>query len=107
MSIPTKEEYDDALKIVNAYRAELDRAYKVRLDNFKLALNEYFKNNKVSGCTIKKFEIRSVTGFSKLDIIPTEPPLEESYEGENNDDIEKICKEYGIEASFVYWMYHK
>lgn len=104
--IPTIDEYNKAKEITQAYESEQNRLFNIRLDAFKVDLTEYFKSNLVEGHRIKEFELRG-TIFNRFEIVPTEPSIEEDYEGENNADIEKLCEKHEIEASFVYWMYHK
>lgn len=103
--IPTREEYLRAKEITSAYEKEESRLFNLRLEELKKDLIEYFASNKVSGHLIKEFRLEGNSRF--LDIIPTDPAIEEDYEGENNDDIDKICKKHNIKAKFVYWMYHK
>ena len=106
VTIPTLEEYQKAKEITDAYEAEQIRLLPIREKLFEDALTEYFKSNKVAGHTIKKFRLNhAITG--EFIIIPTSPPIEDYYEGENNSDIEKLCEKHGVKARFIYWMYHK
>ncbi len=102
---PTIDDYLKAKAVTNAYENEQQRLFENRLMSFRKELTEYFEKNKVAGYTIKEFELRE--HFGSYDIIPTSPPLEEDYDGENNEDIKKIANKHNIKASFVYWMYHK
>ncbi len=107
MSIPTLEEYKKAKNITDKYENEQERLYKLRVDAFTKDLSEYFQNNLIDGIyRIKEFTLRKEM-FDVDSIIPTEPPLEECYEGGNNEDIEALCKKHNVKFKFVYWMYHK
>lgn len=103
--IPTIEEYNKAKAITDLFENEQNRLAEINFNNFKNELSEYFKNNLIEGIQVVDFELRKQ--YNHYEIIPTEPPIEEDYEGSNNEDIKVICDKYGIHASFVYWMYHK
>lgn len=100
--IPTRKEYQKAKKIVDAYEAEQDRLYQLRVEAFKKDLEEYFRNNLIDGeLRLYEFKLRGE------DIIPINPCLEEMYEGGNDDDIRKLCNKHGVNFSIIYWCYHK
>jgi hypothetical protein len=105
--VPSIEEYSKAKEIVIAYEKHESDLFQEKLNEFKKDLELYFKENKVSGHYIKEFNLRDDYRNRNFSIVPTTPPLEECYEGENNEDIKNIADKHGIEASFVYWMYHK
>ena len=107
MAVPSHGLYLRAKKIVDAYEANERKKHEAKLNLFKKDLANYFESNKISGHTIKKFSLNSGYSGDRYDIVPMDPPLEECYEGENNGDIEIICKKHGIDATFVSWMYHK
>lgn len=107
MTIPTKDEYLEAKKITDAYEAEQKRLFDIRVEAFRLDLVEYFKKNTVSQNQIKSFELRPGTLGDQFNIVPMDPPIEEDYEGENDEDIKLLAKKHNIKASFVCWMYHK
>ena len=96
-------EYQEAKKIVIAYENEQDRLEKIKLEEFRTELSMFFKNN--NKLIINDFELRKE--WNTYDIIPTNPYLEEMYEGQLNDEIEKLCQKHNIKASIVYWCYHK
>jgi len=106
MTIPTLEEHQKAKKIVHAYEVEQYRLKNNRLEAFEEDLKEYFMLNNIGGYTIKQFELRK-NCTDRYEIIPIDPCLEECYEGDNDEDIEKLSEKHNIEAFFVYWMYHK
>ena len=100
--IPTLEEYQKAKEITLAYETEQKRLYKLKVEEFRKDLTEYFANNLIDGIyRLEEFELRDD------DIIPTNPCLEENYEGGNNEDIKKICEKHGVDFSVIYWCYHK
>jgi len=101
--IPTIIEYLKAKEIVSDYETEQDRLEKIRLDEFKKDLSHFFLNN--DKLIIKDFELQKERNNYK--IIPTKPYLEESYNGELNEDIDILCKKHNIKASIIYWCYHK
>ena len=103
---PTVEEYKKAKIITDAFEHEERRLLFENCDNFRKELSEYFDNNLVGGCSIKDFSVNHTSG-NHFEIVPINPGIEESYEGENNDDIKKLSKKHNIEASFIYWMYPK
>ena len=101
--ITSFSEYQEAKKIVITYESEQRRLEGIRLEEFRTELSFLFLNN--GRLIIKEFELRKE--FDKYDIIPIKPCLEEMYDGELNDEIEKLCKKHNIKASIVYWCYHK
>ncbi len=101
--IPSFSEYKEAKKIVIAYENEQDRLEKIRLEEFRTELSMFFKNN--DKLIINDFELRKEC--NRYEIIPTNPQLEEMYEGQLNDEIEKLCQKHSIKASIIYWCYHK
>ena len=105
--IPSHEEYSKAKKIVDDYESEIERLHNIKLQLFRISLENYFENNQISGYTIIKFRLDDEFKNHQYSIIPIDPSLEECYDGENNKDIEKIANECNIKAKFVYWMYHK
>lgn len=105
--IPTKEEYLKAKEITDAYEKGERRSFNISLAGLKKDLADYFATHKVSGHEIKEFQLSGDYQNKFFDIIPTDSHIEEDYEGENNGDIDKICKKHNIKAAFIYWMYHK
>ena len=104
----TDSQYFEAKKITDAYEAEQKRLHEIKLEALKQDLSEYFKNNKVGGhFDIKEFRLEDEYRNHRYTIIPTNPSIEEDYDGENNEDIEAISKKHNISVKFVYWMYHK
>lgn len=101
--IPSFEEYQKAKKITLAYEKEQDRLEKIRLEKFRKDLSNLFLNN--NHVIIKDFNL--VKEYNRYDIIPTNPYLEEMYEGQLNDEIEKLCQKHNIKASIIYWCYHQ
>lgn len=101
--IPSFSEYQEAKKIVITYESEQRRLEGIRLEEFRTELSFLFLNN--VRLIIKEFELRKE--FDKYDIIPIKPCLEEMYDGELNDEIEKLCQKHNIKASIIYWCYHK
>ena len=101
--IPSFSEYQEAKKIVITYESEQRRLEGIRLEEFRTELSFLFLNN--GRLIIKEFELRKE--FDKYDIIPIKPCLEEMYDGELNDEIEKLCQKHNIKASIIYWCYHK
>lgn len=101
-----QESYEKAKEIVNEFEFEIERLYKIKVEELRKDLIEYFKNNKVAGMELKEFRLqRDYSNY--YEIIPVKPCLEECYEGGNNDDINKISEKHGIKAKFIHWMYHK
>ena len=100
--IPTFEEYQKAKEITLAYETEQTRLYKIKVEEFRKDLTEYFSNNLIDGfIRLEEFKLRD------KDIIPTKPCLEEGYDGGNNEDIKKICEKHGVDFKIIYWCYHK
>ncbi len=100
--IPTLEEYQKAKEITLAYESVQKRLYKIKVEEFRKDLTEYFANNLIDGIyRLEEFELRD------NDIIPIKPCLEENYEGGNNEDIKKICEKHGVDYGVIYWCYHK
>lgn len=97
--IPTIEQYNEALKIVNAYESEEKRIYGIKTEAFREDLKEYFLNNPYYKIT--EFNLR------ERNIIPVKPYLEEMYNGEMNKDIQALCEKHNVKFSMVYWCYHK
>ncbi len=105
--IPTLEEYQKAKEITTVYENEQKRLYDLKVEAFKVDLQEYFDNNLIDGVfRLNEFKLKAGhNGFGE--IIPIDPCMEENYEGGNNDDIQKLCEKHGVEFSIVYWCYHK
>lgn len=101
--IPSFSEYQEAKKIVIAYENEQQRLENIRLEEFRTELSIYFKTN--DKLIINDFELRKE--WNRYEIIPTNPYLEEMYEGQLNDEIEILCQKHNIKASIIYWCYHK
>lgn len=101
--IPSFSEYQEAKKTVITYESEQRRLEGIRLEEFRTELSFFFLNN--GRLIIKEFELRKE--LDKYDIIPIKPCLEEMYDGELNDEIEKLCQKHNIKASIIYWCYHK
>lgn len=105
--IPTLEEYIKAKEIIIAYENEQNRLYNLKVEAFKADLQEYFNKNLIDGIfRLKKFELRR-GDFGNGEIIPIVPPMEENYNGGNNDDIKKLCEKWGVDFKIAYWCYHK
>lgn len=105
--IPTTEEYQKAKEITIAYENEQKRLYDLKVEAFKADLQEYFNNNLIDGIfKLNSFELKKCS-FGSGEIIPIDPCMEENYEGENDDDIKKLCEKHGVDFSIVYWCYHK
>lgn len=105
--IPTLEEYTKAKEITIAYENEQKRLYNLKVEAFKVDLQEYFNNNLIDGIfRLKEFELRK-GDFGNGEIIPIDPCMEENYDGGNNEDIKKLCEKHGVDFSIVYWCYHK
>ena len=103
----TDDEYAKAKEIIIAYENEQTRIYNLKVDAFRVDLQEYFNNNLIDGIfRLKEFELRKGS-FGNGEIIPITPCMEENYEGGNNDDIKKLCEKHGVNFSIVYWCYHK
>jgi len=105
--MPTEEEYNKSKKIVADYENEQQRLLDIKVEAFKKDLTEYFKNNKLDGYyQIEEFTLNACwTGNPKrFDI---DAGLNACYGGSNNEDIEKLAKKHGIDASFAAWMYPK
>jgi hypothetical protein len=104
---PTVDEYLKAKEIINDYEKERKRLNDLSLEAFKKDLQLYFDNNLIDG----KFKLKSFqlnTGYlGNGEIIPTDPCMEENYEGGNNEDIQKICEKHQVDYKIVYWCYHK
>ncbi len=105
MTLPTKEQYEDALKIVVAYREEQERLLYIRLGLFKTDLLEFLSVNKIYGHVVTEIELREE--FGTYNIITQKPPLEECYEGQYNWKVNELCEKHNVNAEFVYWLYHK
>jgi hypothetical protein len=101
--IPSFLEYQEAKKIVIAYESEQQRLENIRLEEFKVELSFLFLNNE--HYKIEQFDLRKE--WNRYDIVPQSPCLEESYDGELNNEIEKLCQKHNIKASIIYWCYHK
>lgn len=103
----TADDYETAQAIVIAHEKEQKRLYRLKVDAFKKDLQEYFDNNLLDGMhKVQEFELR-INNLGSGEIIPIEPCLEECYDGENNDDIKKLCEKHGVDFKIVYWCYHK
>lgn len=105
--IPTEKQYKEAIAIVEAYELEQDRLFLLKVKKIERELKEYFETNKVCGYYIKEFEMERSRQFNYVEIIPHDPPLEECYEGRNNEDFHNMSQKHGIRIKFPYWMYHK
>lgn len=101
--IPSFSEYQEAKKIVITYESEQRRLEGIRLEEFRTELSFLFLNN--GRLIIKEFELRK--DLDKYDILPIKPCLEEMYDGELDDEIEKLCQKHNIKASIIFWCYHK
>jgi len=99
----TFSEYQEAKKIVIAYENEQQRLENTRLEEFKIELAHIFLNNDFY--EIEQFNLRKEWNGYK--IIPQKPCLEEGYNGELDDEIEKLCLKHNFIASIVGWCYHK
>ena len=99
-----RKEYEEALRVVKNFKEKEEKLYQLKVEAFRADLTEYFKNNKLDGIfTIKEFSLDENNGW----IIPKNPTLEESYEGDNNEDIRQLCEKHGVKFKIVYWCYHK
>ena len=101
--IPSFSKYQEAKKIVIAYEREQQRLENIRLEEFRVELSFLFLNNEYY--KIEQFDLRKK--WNSYDIIPQKPCLEGSYDGELDNEIEKICQKYNIKASIIYWCYHE
>lgn len=101
--IPSFEEYQQAKKIVIAHENEQERLEKIRLEEFRKELSEFFKNN--GRLIINEFILRKE--WNRYQIVPVKPCLEEMYNGVLDNEIESLCQKHNIEASIIYWCYHK
>ena len=105
--IPTLEEYQKAKEITIAYETEQKRLYNLKVESFKIDLQDYFNKNLIDGIfQLKEFELRK-GNFGSGEIVPIDPCMEEIYDGGNNEDIKQLCEKHGVDFSFVYWCYHK
>jgi len=80
------------------------------LKKLEKELEDFFAQNEVEGHKIKKFRIETSPNMVNYEIIPLEPPLDESLsaKGGYEEKIKKIGEEYGIkDLGFIYWCYHK
>jgi hypothetical protein len=102
ISAPTLEQYLKAKEIVHYYEKEQNRLHQIKVEAFREDLKKYFSENLIDGIyKLEEFDLRD------NNIIPKNPCLEESYEGGNNADIEKLCEKHGVKFSIIYWCYHK
>lgn len=98
----TRLQYQEAKKITNEYEKIIALKKQKKIKLFKVALQKYFDENLLSGeIKLKEFELEGEN------IIPINPYFEECYDGENDEDIEKICKKFKVNYSIVYWCYGK
>lgn len=101
------DEYYKAKQIVLSHENGSQELCRIRIENFRKELQEYFDNNLIDNAfKLKEFKLLSY-GSNYGEIVPINPCMEEIYEGGNNEDIDNICKKYGLAFSFVYWVYHK
>lgn len=98
----TQEEYNTAKALTDSYERELRNQYDKRVLAFRTDLEAYFKENLIDG-VFKLYEFE----LNRNEIIPTNPYMEEHYEGGNDADIEALCKKHDVKFSIVYWCYHK
>ncbi len=105
--IPTTEEYLKAKEIVTTYETEKEYLYNLKIESFRIELQNYFDNNLIDGFFyLKKFSLQK-NFLGNGVIIPLEPSMEENYNGGNDIDITEICKKYDVDFKIVYWCYHK
>lgn len=105
--IPSKEEYNKAKEIVDAYENEQKRIYDIKVEAFAQDLKKYFAGNLIDGrIQLNEFKLEKL-GLGRGDIIPVDPSLEEYYDGGNNKDIKELCKKHDVDFGIVYWCYHK
>lgn len=101
--IPTEHEYKQAKACTDAYENELKRIHKIKIELLRRDLQEYFDSNLIDGqYKLKKFELNDM-----CDIIPLIPNIDECYEGQNDEDIKKICEKHGLAYSMASWCYPK
>ncbi|MCK9447140.1 hypothetical protein M0Q50_09840 [bacterium] len=104
--IPTKEEYEKALLIVNAYESEIKNQKKLCANNAISELKSYFKslNNDIK-------EISFISYYDSLYIMAYDENgneyYDEDYDGEYDEDIEKVSKKYNIYISMDSSQYGK
>ena len=95
----THEIYLEAKEIVDAYEKDVADRYKIRTEAFRHDLSLYFQTNPY-------YRILSFN-LNERNIIPTNPHLEEMYNGEMNKDIADLCEKHNVKFAMVYWCYHK
>ena len=93
MKTPTTEEYLKAKVIVDLYEIENKILLNLKIEAFKVDLKKYFNTYTISGNRIKEFKLKVRLGdCGAFDIIPTDPPIEEDYDGENDKYIKVISE---------------
>lgn len=94
--IPTKEEYEKALLIVNAYESEIKKANKIRAQHALSELTLYFKS-----LNIGIEEISLISYYDSFFIMAYDEYgnefYDECYDGRYNKDIEIISKQYDVD----------
>jgi hypothetical protein len=105
--IPTAEEYQKAKEITIVYETEQKRLFDIRVENFRIDLEEYFNNNLIDGdFKLTEFQLRSCN-YGYGEIIPMSHSMDEYYEGGNDADIKKLCEKHDVKFKFPYWCYPK
>lgn len=99
----SEQEYLKAKAIVDEYEANKKAEYLERTKAFREDLTEYFKNTTVEGTQVHRFSLAINEGY----IIPENPVMDECYCGDNDEDIEALCKKHNVDFKFPYWMYPK
>lgn len=104
--IPTKEEYEKALLIVNAYETEIKNANKIRAQHALSELTLYFKS-----LNIGIEQISLISYYDKFLIMVYDENgnefYDECYDGRYDTDIKIISKKYDINISMESSQYGK
>lgn len=92
--IPTKQEYEAALKTVSVYENHhkqiANNLFNKNADKAKIEIEEYFKKTFIKEITIETFP-----NTQRIEITSLDPEFDENYDGEFDDDMDKIAAKYG------------
>ena len=108
----TQEQYEQAKAIVDKYNRQLDSDFQVIIEKVRHDLEEYFRDNEVSGSKITEFDLSYKTwlgpNYKSIRIIPIEPYFDEDYwDDKADDDIEAIGQKYGVRLGWESGVYVK
>jgi hypothetical protein len=96
-------------KVLTDINKSIDESVKKKMDLVRGEISDWFINNRFDGNNIIQFELRKSSAFGGIDVVPTEPYLDEECDLDENADafFDGLSKKHGIRIDIPYWVYMK